>query len=393
MIELKNSSTIEAQRIRRTVLQVIGLVVMSLTVLWLFYTLRAVLLLLAFTVIFCYLIAPLVDFVERPMRLRGYEWRVPRVFAITVVYLLLGGLLVFMLDQLIPLLSEQLSTLADNMPGYARQFDQYTKWIATLPNRYRLPVAWRQSVSEWLDTLLLGVAGWLQTIALRTVRLTLFLPWLLLIPVIGFFFLKDARAFSSKLLASLPPGDRRYRVAVFLKDVSATLAAYIRAQLLACVIVSVVEGTGLWFLGVPYSLVLAVAAGVFEFVPLVGPVMLGLIAALVASFHSWHAALVVIGFLALYRIIHDYIIYPRLITRGVEIHPVVVVLAVLAGAELGGVTGVFLSVPMAALLIVCWRHWRGLQLDRPPEPVALAPEGLAAVVIEEEVYAEVPNRP
>lgn len=383
MIELSKPPIIEARRTQRIILQVIGLVAASLLALWLLYALRAVLLLLAFTVIFCYLIAPLVEFVEQPLRLGRYKWRVPRVFAVVVVYLLLGSLLVFLFDQVIPLLSEQLSALVDNMPGYARQLYQYSQWITSLPNRYRLPPAWRQSVTEWLNTLLLGVVAWLQIIALRTVRLTLFLPWLLLIPVIGFFFLKDAKVVSYKLLASLAPGDQRYRVAMFLKDVSATLAAYIRAQLTACLIVCVIEGAGLWLLGVPYSLVLAVAAGVLEFIPVVGPLILGLIAILVASFHSWQAALIVGGFLASYRIIHDYVIYPRLISKGVELHPVVVVLAVISGAELGGITGVFLSVPAAALLIVCWRHWRGLQLDLPPQPVAISPAPLPVAVIED----------
>jgi len=91
---------------------------------------------------------------------------------------------------------------------------------------------------------------------------------------------------------------------------------------------------------------------------------LGVIAFLVASFHSWQSALLVLGFLSLYRIVHDYVIYPRLISRGIEIQPLTVILAVLCGAELGGVTGVFLSVPIAALLIVCWRHWRELRTDR-----------------------------
>src|SRR5262245_51479104 len=156
----------------------------------------------------------------------------------------------------------------------------------------------------------------------------------------------------------------RYRVAMFLKDVSETMAGYIRAQLLACLIVGVVVGVGLWLLGLPYPLVFGVVAGLFEFVPVVGPLLVGAVAILVASFHSWPNALLVFAFLAIYRVIHDYVIFPRLIGRGVEVHPVVVMLAVLSGAELGGVIGVFLSVPVAALLIVCWRHWRVLRHDR-----------------------------
>jgi predicted PurR-regulated permease PerM len=209
-----------------------------------------------------------------------------------------------------------------------------------------------------------GLLAWLQALALGTVRLAPYLVWLVLIPVLGFFFLKDAKAISDKFLSTLPAADLRYRAAVFLKDVSETMAAYIRAQLLACLLVGVIVGGGLWLLGLPYPLVFAVGAGLFEFVPVVGPISLGAVAILVASFHSWRNAFLVFVFLAVYRLIHDYVIYPRLISRGVEVHPVVVILAVLSGAELGGVAGVFLSVPVAALLIVCFRHWRDLRQDR-----------------------------
>src|SRR5262249_32458696 len=161
----------------------------------------------------------------------------------------------------------------------------------------------------------------------------------------GFFFLKDAKAITGKLLASLPRADSRYRATIFLRDVSEALAGYIRAQVLACLLVGAIEGLGLWMLGVSYPAVLAAAAGLFDFVPVIGPFLLGVIAVLVASFHSWRSALLVAAFLATFRIIHDYFIYPRLISRGVEIHPVIVILAVLCGLELDGVIGVFLSVP------------------------------------------------
>lgn len=353
------------------------LVVALAIIVWLLYALRAVLLLLAFSVIFCYLIAPLVDLVERPLRFRNSGWRMPRALAISIVYLLLIGVIVLAMDWVVPLLSEQISTFWENMPGYARQLDQYVKSLESLPNRYRLPAGWRQSLIDWIGTTKLDVVQWVRLITNSLVRLALALPWLILIPVIGFFFLKDAKNISQKFLLSLPEADMRYRLTVFLKEVSQTLAAYVRAQLIACLLVGVIEGAGLWLLGLRYPLVFGVAAGLFEFVPIVGPAVLGGTAILVASFHSWQSALIIAGFLTLYRIIHDYVIYPRLLSEGVEIHPVAVILAVLCGAELGGVTGVFLSVPIVALLIVCWRHWRDLRLDR--ANLILAPDGKQVV--------------
>src|SRR5262249_215383 len=172
----------------------------------------------------------------------------------------------------------------DNMPNYAKQLDQYAKQLSALPNRYRLPPAWRQSLTDWVNSAGAGLLNWLQEVALKSVRLASYLLWLVLIPVLGFFFLKDAKAVSYRFLSSLPAADMRYRVATFLKDVSETMAGYIRAQLLACLIVGMVVGVGLWLLGLPYPLVFGVGAGLFEFVPVVGPVSLGAVAILVASF-------------------------------------------------------------------------------------------------------------
>ena len=359
-----NSSLPDPARIRRVVTQVVLLVAAALIVIWLLYALRMILLLLAFTAIFCYLIAPLVEFFEFSIRIGRVVLRVPHTAAIIIVYLLLAGALALALEKVAPLLSDQLNAFFENMPNYAKQLEQYAKQLSTLPNRYRLPPSWRESLTDGVNGTITNLLDWLQAIALGTVRLAPYLVWFVLIPVLGFFFLKDAKAISDKFLSTLPAADLRYRAAVFLKDVSETMAAYIRAQLLACLLVGVIVGVGLWLLGLPYPLVFAIGAGLFEFVPVVGPVSLGAVAILVASFHSWRNAFLVFAFLAVYRMIHDYVIYPRLISRGVEVHPVVVILAVLSGAELGGVAGVFLSVPVAALLIVCFRHWRDMRQDR-----------------------------
>jgi predicted PurR-regulated permease PerM len=354
----------DSARIRRILTQAVLMVAAAAAIIWLLFALRTILLLLAFTALFCYLIAPLVDFFEVSIGVGRYTARVPRALSIFIVYLFLGFAVAVAVEKVVPLLSEQLGSFFENMPAYAKQLDTYAKWLSALPKHYRLPASWQQALTDWLNAGIGGLLDWLQSLALRTVGLAPYLLWFVLIPVLGFFFLKDGKALSTQFLSTLPAADLRYRVTIFLKDVSETLAAYIRAQLLACVIVGVIEGLGLRLLGLPYPLLFAVGAGLAEVIPLVGPSTLGVIAMLVASFTSWHTAFLVFAFLAVYRIIHDYIIYPRLISRGVEIHPVVVILAALCGAELGGVTGLFLSVPVTALLIVCWRHWRVLQQER-----------------------------
>ena len=107
----------------------------------------------------------------------------------------------------------------------------------------------------------------------------------------------------------------------------------------------------------PYPVLLGVLAAILEFIPLVGPLLLATVAAVVSALHSPMLAFWAIGFLAILRIVEDYVIYPRLIRRGIPLHPVAVIVAVLAGARLAGIPGMFLAVPFVAIGSVAFRHW------------------------------------
>jgi predicted PurR-regulated permease PerM len=185
-----------------------------------------------------------------------------------------------------------------------------------------------------------------------------YIPWLILIPVLSFFFLKDAEDLRNSALQMLPRGRWRWRGDEFFQDISGTLAAYVRAQLTACLFIGIVCSIGFALLGLPSPLVLGFIAGVFEFVPLVGPLLVAVLAALVATLHSGSfSALIVIVFLAVLRIVQDYVVYPKLIGQGIHLHPLAVIIAILSGAELAGVAGIFLAIPVVAILTVSYRHW------------------------------------
>jgi predicted PurR-regulated permease PerM len=127
---------------------------------------------------------------------------------------------------------------------------------------------------------------------------------------------------------------------------------------LACLFVGLVCTIAFSVLGVPNPLALGVIAGVFEFVPLVGPLLVAIVAAAAAVLHGGgFLAFLVIAFLIVLRIVEDYIVYPRLIGQGIHLHPLAVIVAILAGAELAGVAGIFLAIPVVAILTVSYRHW------------------------------------
>ena len=103
---------------------------------------------------------------------------------------------------------------------------------------------------------------------------------------------------------------------------------------------------------------LGLIAGILEFVPLVGPLLVAVLVALLALLHSGFAmAFVVLLFLGVLRIVHDYVVYPKIIGQGIHLHPLAVILAILAGAEIAGVAGIFLAIPVIAILTVSYRHW------------------------------------
>jgi predicted PurR-regulated permease PerM len=140
------------------------------------------------------------------------------------------------------------------------------------------------------------------------------------------------------------------------QDINDALAAYMRAALLACLLVGVLCTIGFVLLGVPYALLFGVVAGLLEFIPLVGPLAVALGATLVTSFHSISQAMWVVAFLGALRLAQDYVIFPRLVRRGIHMHPLGVILAILCGAELAGMAGVFLAIPAVAVLSVMHRH-------------------------------------
>ena len=182
------------------------------------------------------------------------------------------------------------------------------------------------------------------------------LPWLVLIPILAFFLLKDAASLRRAIVIALPHRIRLRGHRLF-EEVNATLAAYMHAQLLACVLVGSACGLGFAVLGIPYPVLLGVLAALLEVIPLVGPLLLAMVAAIIGALHAPILVLWAIGFLGVLRLVEDYVVYPRLMRRGIHLHPLAVIVAVLSGAELDGVAGMFLAVPAVAIATIVSRHW------------------------------------
>ena len=128
------------------------------------------------------------------------------------------------------------------------------------------------------------------------------------------------------------------------------LAGYMRALVLLGLSAAISYGMFFTIIGVPYAVLLAVIAFPLEFIPMLGPVVSAATIITVAAISGFHRMIALIAFLAVYRIIQDYVISPHLMSAGMELHPLLVIFGVFAGEQMAGIPGAFLSVPVMAVL-------------------------------------------
>jgi predicted PurR-regulated permease PerM len=325
---------------------------------WLVHRLVRIVLVLILAMFFAYVIAPLVDLAQRPVRLSGRRRHLPRAAAIAAVYLVLAGGAAAAAALLWPIAAQQLHSAIVNGPTYTESFRGWEHGWTRYYDRLRIPIELRHSIDQAVlgagDAALAYARGSLSAL----IAVVSDIPWLILVPVFAFLLLKDAAGMRRTLLMALPhrfqlPGHRLF------EELNRTFASYIRAQLIASVVVGAVCGVGFALLGSPYAVLLGALAAVLEFIPLVGPLLVAVVAMVMAALHAPLLALWTAAFLGVVRVVEDYVIYPRLIGRDIRLQPLAVILAVLTGAELGGITGMFVAVPSLALIAVVWRHARG----------------------------------
>jgi predicted PurR-regulated permease PerM len=342
----------------RVVLRVILIVLAVALTLWVILKLSGVILLLILSVFFAYFVAPLVEFLSRPLRIAGRKLAIPRALAIVLSYLIIVGVVVVGIYVLVPRLANQFPEFTEQARGYWTSVGTKMQGWVYYFRSHQMPPKLLDAINGAIPSVIEKVSLTVSAVLGSIAGWVIYIPWLVLIPVLSFFFLKDAQAFRSSALQMLPRGRWRWRGDEFFQDINSTLAAYIRAQLTACLFIGVVCALGFTLLGVPSPLVLGVIAGVCEFIPLVGPLLVALLAAGAALLHGGlFLAFLLLAFLAVLRIAQDYVVYPRLIGQGIHLHPLAVIIAILSGAELAGVAGIFLAIPVVAILTVSYRHW------------------------------------
>jgi predicted PurR-regulated permease PerM len=287
-----------------------------------------------------------------------------RVFGVLVLALLLVAVLVGFFLYLVPAMGEQFQHLGQRLPSYeARLEEQFRPWLERLRARYpeRLDQLQEQG-KKWLEAnlpdLATSVGQRLKGIFGSLLQLLLFLLNLIFVPVFAFYLLVDFPKIK-RAARELIPLPYRANVLERVGEVDQAVAGFVRGQLTIALILAAINSTGLMIIGVPLGLVIGIAAGLANLIPYMALVV-GLAPALLlcwVEFGSWPRLIAVAALFTAAQLLEGTFLSPRILGKSVNLHPVWVLLAVIAGGSLFGFLGILIAVPVAAAIQVFVRHW------------------------------------
>jgi predicted PurR-regulated permease PerM len=338
--------------------------------LWLVYAVRGVLLLVALSLFFAYLLFPLVRLVERRVIRR-------RALAIALVYLVVLAALVGAGAAVGPRLTTEVQSLAEKLPEMSKGI-QSGEIVGSFLQRQGWGWPLITEIEGLIRTHMGEIIGYAQHATAAVVGWLAGAWVIVLIPVFAFFILKDVERLTAAALSRLSQKQHRGTGWAIAGDLHLLLGQYVRAQVLLALITFVVWSVVFLAAGVPYALILAGIGGSLEFIPVIGPLAAGVLAIGVGLFGGYAHPWLLAGFVLVWRVIQDYACVPLVMGRGIEIHPALVIAGVVAGGEIAGVAGMFLSVPLIAAARIVWRRLQPVEAvpedgHRPPGPTSNSP--------------------
>ncbi|HEX2438770.1 MAG TPA: AI-2E family transporter [Methylomirabilota bacterium] len=284
----------------------------------------------------------------------GERYHVPRGVTVLVVYLLAAGIMTLMGRLLWPALSEQWTQFMDQLP---RLIDNVRGWVGDVQGLLR---RWGGSVSAPKPDDLGSVAGSVLSNTLRLTAGTVGIVFeFLAILVIAAYLIIDARHVGRTLLALLPPSARPAALRL-TPTVMNRIGGYVRGQILSSLCVGVLIAIALTLLGVRYSLLIGAMAAVFNIVPFVGATLAAVLAVLSALNESATLAALTLAAMIGAQTVEGKLLAPHFVGRATGLHPLAVLLALLAGAHMAGLIGALVAVPLLAGL---WEIIRALYVE------------------------------
>ena len=330
----------------------VQLILIPLAVLAVFYLVRTL-----STAVFVFLMASLLSLLLNPLVQSLCALRIPRILAVPIVYLSFATIVVLLAILAGPPLAAQFRALAENVPEWASQVESWLSDLQAYLAERNVEVNLTASVDRlvvWVEDTALSTAG---TVFNVTFNVLSSLVTFILIVIISFYMLFDGRRIFNWLQRTLPGDDET--MATYLFGLQQSFVRYVKGQFLLALAVGLAGGIAIWSLGWEaidiwpegsrYALLFGVWAGVTEVIPFIGPWLGATPPVLLALFHSPGTALWVAFIYFAIQQLENHILVPNIMGTTVGVHPLVVIFAILAGAQVGGIVGMLAVLPLVAM--------------------------------------------
>ncbi|MED1792483.1 AI-2E family transporter [Brevibacillus nitrificans] len=304
----------------------------------LFHLLEEVLVPVLVGLIIAYLLHPIVQLLERR--------RVPRLMAVLLIYGSFVLIIAIAVVNAIPIFTKQLVELSDDLP---RLSEWYYKWMSEWEaHKYFLP----DSISHGVDRVILQSHENMSRSVTQLVNnarnsIGKVLAYAV-VPFIAFYLLKDMKQLHEAGMSVVPRAYRKQVLAV-LRDINESLGNYIHGQMTVAIIVGVFAYLGYWLVGMPYPFVLAAFVCLTNIIPYIGPLIGAAPAVVVALTISTKMLLLVLLINIVIQVVEGNILSPNIVGRSLHLHPLLIIMALLAGEAIGGIIGLIVAVPVLAV--------------------------------------------
>jgi predicted PurR-regulated permease PerM len=357
------------RQIVRTVLTVVCVAI----ALYLIYLLRKPISWILIAAFLAVALSPPVNVLSRHMR---------RGFAITITFLGLLAIPIALIALIVPPLITEANDFADNVPQYARDVTKYVEEndrLREINKDYDITSKLEDEAGK-LPNRLGGAASTLRDVGFGIVN-SLFA--LITILVLTAFILSNGRNWTDAAIRSRPP-EQRLRLRRALDNMASAVAGYVAGALLIALIAGVATYVVLLILGVPFRGPLALVAGLFSLIPLLGATIAAVLIGLVTLFEDFPTTTIIWAIWAIaYQQFENHVIQPQVQKRTVNVQPFITIVAVLFGATLLGVLGALVAIPIAASIQILLREYVDVRTmsikatppDPPSEPPAEPPLG------------------
>jgi predicted PurR-regulated permease PerM len=327
---------------------------------WILFKLEPVLMPFVMGALLAYLGDPVADRLEA----RGFS----RTLSVVICFIVMTLILLGVLLVLVPLILNQIKVLYGHVPAMFDWFKVVAQpWlINTLSleaDVFDVDHLREQLISQWggaqdlIATIMKNATSSASSFIGFVVNLTL-------VPVVGFYLLRDWDVLMAKLLKLVPirfQGTTR----TLGRECNEVVGAFLRGQLWVMAALAVIYGIGLWVVGLKLALLVAIIAGLASIVPYMG-FAIGIIAAMLAGYFQfgldWSLLFILIVF-GIGQVIESVVLTPILVGDKIGLHPVAVIFAIMAGGQLFGFIGVILALPVSAIIVVLLRHIHEIYKD------------------------------